>query len=79
MDPNTGEPLQELTQVCRNWLRENGSEAETVAEAIEEIKKHPNGSLSRAVQKGIERLVLIHLVYFNFFECINCPSKNTLV
>ena len=51
----TGEPLQELTESCQSLLKEIGSKARTVAEAVEELQNEPQGPLAVHIQQGIER------------------------
>lgn len=62
MNPDTGEPLQNLTESCRFLLREIGSQAKTVAEAVAEIKANPGGPLASAIQQGIDRYNDFHAI-----------------
>ncbi|XP_068225340.1 long-chain-fatty-acid--CoA ligase ACSBG2-like [Palaemon carinicauda] len=62
MNPDTGEPLQELTEGCQFLLKKIGSNAKTVPEAIAEIKADPSGPLATAIQQGIDRYNNLHAI-----------------
>ncbi|XP_064107086.1 long-chain-fatty-acid--CoA ligase ACSBG2-like isoform X2 [Macrobrachium nipponense] len=62
MNPDTGEPLQKLTDGCQFLLREIGSQAQTVTEAMAEIKANPGGPLASAIQRGIDRYNEVHAI-----------------
>ncbi|XP_064110222.1 long-chain-fatty-acid--CoA ligase ACSBG2-like [Macrobrachium nipponense] len=55
VDEITAESLPELTPYCKRVLTRMGCEARTVAEALDEVKKNPNGALAKAIQEGIDR------------------------
>ena len=59
----TSEPLQELTYSCLEWMKANDIHVKTVAEAIDDIKKNPEGTLATAIEKGIQRDIMILFLY----------------
>lgn len=59
---DTGKPLQELTEACQAMLKEIGSDAKTVAEAVAEVKNNPRAPLAVAIQQGIERYNNLHAI-----------------
>ncbi|XP_068245746.1 long-chain-fatty-acid--CoA ligase ACSBG2-like [Palaemon carinicauda] len=62
VDENTAESLPELTPYCKRVLKRIGCEAQTVAEALDEVENNPSGPLASLIQEGIERYNSNHAI-----------------
>ena len=63
IDPESGDPLDVLTEECIGTLQEIGSSSTSVPDVIREVRNLPHGLLAAAIQSAFNQLVCLFFLF----------------